>query len=515
MSVPKIWPFEEAQKVADRLSKNNKKEALFETGYGPSGLPHIGTFGEVARTTWVRQAFTHLTGLPSRLIAFSDDMDGLRKAPENVPNADILEREFIGVPLCCIPDPFETHESFAAHNNAMLRDFLDKFGFDYTFIAASDYYISGGFDDTLQLFLENHDKVVKVVAPTLRERRDTYTPFMPIHPVTGRVMMVPLDEVRPESSSIIWTDPDTNIRYETMVKGGNCKLQWKADWAMRWLTLGVDYEMSGKDLIDSVTLSSKIVRALGGQPPVGYTYELFLDENGEKISKSRGNGLSVDEWLQYGPPESLAQFMFNKPHAAKRLYFDVISRTIDEYMGNIVKADNQTLDELKINPVWHISNESVLLDHKSPISFALLLTLVGASNATNTEMVWGIIQKYDPTITPMQAPYLNRLVGYALRYYLEKIVPTKKFRTPEPFEITMFEDLNQTLEKFSEGSTAEDIMTEVYEVGKRHYPINKLRDFFACLYQVLLGQDEGPRFGQFVALYGVSETITLIQEKIR
>lgn len=508
---PKVWPFVEARKVADRLARNGKTVALFETGYGPSGLPHIGTFGEVARTTWVRNAFTKLTGMPSRLIAFSDDMDGLRKAPDNVPNADVLERDFLNIPLCRIPDPFGTHESFAAHNNAMLREFLDKFGFEYDFVASSVYYHSGVFDSALLRVLERHADIVAVIAPTLKKRVNNYSPFMPIHPKTGCVMQVAMEELHPERGSVVWRDPDTNEAFETLVTGGNCKLQWKADWAMRWYSLGVDYEMSGKDLIDSVTLSSKIVKVLGGQPPAGMTYELFLDEEGRKISKSKGNGMAVDEWLKYAPPESLSQFMFNKPQTAKRLFFDVIPRSMEEYLANSANVKEQSSEGQLANPVWHIHNSVIQEDVHSPISFGMLLNLASVINATSPEMVWGFITKHDPSIDQNNSPYLSKLIDYALRYYDEQIRPTKVFRDPVDYEQDALLELVQALKNFPPDADVETIMYEVYEIGKRH-PFPSLRDWFGCLYQVLLGQQEGPRFGQFVHLYGIQETIKLIED---
>ncbi|HSZ92929.1 MAG TPA: lysine--tRNA ligase, partial [Acetobacteraceae bacterium] len=369
LAIPKAWPFEEAAKVAHRLEASGKGHALFETGYGPSGLPHIGTFGEVARTTWVRNAFTVLTGLPSSLLAFSDDMDGLRKVPDNVPNKEMLA-QYLGKPLTRIPDPFGTHDSFGAHNNARLRAFLDSFGFEYEFASSTDYYAAGRFDAALIRILECYEKVTEVILPTLGpDRRATYSPILPIHPKTGIVMQVPMERWNAQAGTVVWRDPDTGEQYETSVKGGACKLQWKADWAMRWYALGVDYEMSGKDLIDSVKLSSRICRVLGSAPPETFTYELFLDEHAQKISKSKGNGLSVDDWLRYAPPESLGQFMFNAPQRAKRLYFDVIPRAVDEYLANAERARTQIEAERQANPAWHIHGGNLPNHAGSPISF--------------------------------------------------------------------------------------------------------------------------------------------------
>ncbi len=509
-AVPKAWPFEEAAKVARRLARSGKRQALFETGYGPSGLPHIGTFGEVARTTWVRNAFTELTGLPSRLIAFSDDMDGLRKVPDNVPNRDMLARH-LGKPLTCVPDPFGSHESFGAHNNARLRAFLDGFGFDYEFASSTDYYLSGRFDAALIRVLDCYEQVMAVILPTLGpERRATYSPILPIHPRTGQVMQVPLEHRDPAAGTVVWRDPETGAAFETTVKGGGCKLQWKADWAMRWFALGVDYEMSGKDLIDSVRLSGRICRILGGDPPEGFTYELFLDEQAQKISKSKGNGLSVDEWLRYAPPESLAQFMYHQPQRAKRLYFDAIPRAVDEYLANAARLRAEADDERRANPAWHIQAGKLPNQGGSPVSFAMLLNLASVVNADTPEILWGFIRRYNPAASPETMPFLDQLVGHAIAYYRDFVRPAKRFRHPTAMERAALADLAETLRGMEPGTDAEAIQNAVYEVGKRH-PFPELRAWFGCLYQVLLGQREGPRFGGFVALYGVPETIALIE----
>ncbi|WP_048860331.1 lysine--tRNA ligase [Acidisphaera rubrifaciens] len=508
--LPKSWPFEEAARVAARLAASGKTEALFETGYGPSGLPHIGTFGEVARTSWVRRAYTELTGAPSRLLAFSDDMDGLRKVPDNVPNKEMLAGH-LNRPLTRIPDPFGTHESFGAHNNARLRAFLDSFGFEYEFASASAYYAAGRFDAALVRVLEVFDEIMAVILPTLGpERRATYSPVLPIHPKTGEVMQVPLIGRDPAAATVTWRDPATGEAFETSVRGGAAKLQWKADWAMRWYALGVDYEMSGKDLIDSVRLSSRICRILGGTPPESYTYELFLDEHAQKISKSRGNGLSVDDWLRYAPPESLAQFMYNAPQRAKRLYFDAIPRAVDEYAANLGKLAGQDEAARRTNPAWHILGPARqdAIEHL-PVSFGMLLNLASVVNAETPEMLWGFIRRYDPAATPANAPLLNRLVRHAIAYYRDFVRPAKRFRDPTATERAALADLADTLRAMPPATDAEAIQAALYEIGKRH-PFPDLKAWFACLYQVLLGQDEGPRFGGFVALYGVPETVALI-----
>jgi lysyl-tRNA synthetase, class I len=506
---PKAWPFEEARKVVRRLAATGKRDALFETGYGPSGLPHIGTFGEVARTTWVRRAFTELTGLPSKLLAFSDDMDGLRKVPDNIPNKDLLTPH-LGKPLTQIPDPFGTHNSFGEHNNARLRAFLDSFGFDYEFASATEYYKAGRFDAALMRVLECYAAIMTATLPTLRaERQATYSPILPVHPHTGVVMQVPMERIDPAAGTVTWTDPGTGDRFETSVKGGACKLQWKADWAMRWYALSVDYEMSGKDLIDSVKLSGRICRILGGQPPEGMTYELFLDQDGQKISKSKGNGLSVDEWLTYAPSESLSQFMYNKPQSAKRLYFDVIPRAVDEYISNLDKLRAQPEPT---NPAWHIRGGHPPNQASSPIAFAMLLNLASVVNAESPDILWGFIKRYVAGASPETQPFLARLADHAVAYYRDFVRPEKRYRQPTEVERTALEDLAETLAGLPD-SSAETIQNAVFEVGKRH-PFPDLRSWFGSLYQVLLGQQEGPRFGGFVALYGIPETIALIRSAL-
>ncbi|GGG31843.1 lysine--tRNA ligase [Chelatococcus composti] len=528
------WPFEEARKLVVRLERSGKKEALFETGYGPSGLPHIGTFGEVARTSMVRHAFRVLTEdrIPTRLVAFSDDMDGLRKVPDNVPNRDML-KEHLGKPLTRVPDPFGTHESFGHHNNARLRAFLDAFGFDYTFMSATDCYTSGRFDDTLRLVAERYEEVMAIMLPSLRaERAQSYSPFLPIHPKTGVVMQVPIEEVKKDSATIVWRDPETGERFETPVTGGHAKLQWKPDWAMRWVALGVDYEMAGKDLIDSVRLSGQIARALGATPPEGFNYELFLDENGQKISKSKGNGLTIEEWLRYGTPESLALFMYNKPREAKRLFFDVIPRHVDDYLGFLNAYGRQEWKHRLGNPVWHIHAgnppppETVeaagATGAPTQLTFGMLLNLAGVANSEDPAVLWGFIRRYAPAASPETHPRLDKLVGYAINYFRDFVRPAKTFRPPTEAERAALLDLDNELAPLEGSTDADALQAMVYEVGRRHFPDlsgktkspdgrpGVSQQWFSSIYQVLLGEERGPRFGSFIALYGVKETRALI-----
>ena len=516
------WPFEEARKIVARLKKFPKQEVIFETGYGPSGLPHIGTFGEVARTTMVRHAFRVLTDdkIKTRLIAFSDDMDGLRKVPDNVPNKDLLAQH-LGKPLTKVPDPFGTHPSFGEHNNARLRAFLDTFGFEYEFMSSTDCYTSGRFDAALLTVLARFDQVMEIMLPSLREERAaTYSPFLPICPRTGIVLQVPIVARDAKAGTISYDDPDTGERMVTPVTGGRCKLQWKPDWAMRWVALGIDYEMAGKDLIDSVKLSGEICRALGGTPPEGFNYELFLDDTGQKISKSKGNGLTIDEWLRYASPESLSLFMYREPKSAKRLYFDVIPRHVDEYYQFLDGYNRQDTRQRLSNPVWHIHAGNPP-PSDMPISFNMLLSLVTASNAENAETLWGFIGRYRPGVTPQTHPKLNALVDYAIHYFRDFVQPTKKFREPTEAERVALNDLRDALSNVPASATAEEIQDVVYEIGRREPFLDQKKkakdgkpgvslDWFNMLYQVLLGQEKGPRFGSFVAVYGVKNTIDMI-----
>ena len=532
----RAWPFEEARKLVDRIARAGTppESVLFETGYGPSGLPHIGTFQEVARTTMVRHAFETLSDAPTRLVCFSDDMDGLRKVPDNIPNREVLEPH-LGKPLTRIPDPFGTHESFAHHNNAMLMDFLDRFGFEYAFVSSTDCYTSGRFDEALLRMLDCFDEVMGVMLPSLRqERASTYSPFLPIHPVTGVVMQVPIDEVRRHDGTLVWTDPDTGESIVSPVTGGHCKLQWKPDWAMRWYALGVDYEMSGKDLIDSVRLGNQIVTILGGTPPETFTYELFLDEQGQKISKSKGNGLTIEEWLTYAGPESLQLFVYNKPREAKRLYFDVIPRNVDDYLAHLDGYPRQDPARQLANPVWHIhagappAPESLGgADVRTQVSFALLLNLVSVANTESKDVLWAFLQRYAPGVSPQTHPRLDALVGYALRYYQDFVKPAKRYRLPDDVERDALTRLSEALALARTEATPDDLQTIVYDVGRA---IERYQDpdargatpgrpgvsqvWFSAIYEVLLGDARGPRFGSFIALYGVEETRALIRRAL-
>jgi lysyl-tRNA synthetase class 1 len=525
----KAWPFEEARKLLARVrdSDPGKREVLFETGYGPSGLPHIGTFGEVARTTMVRHAFESMSDVPTRLLCFSDDMDGLRKVPDNIPNRELMAK-YLGQPLTRIPDPFGKYESFGHHNNAMLRRFLDHYGFEYEFASSTDYYTSGRFDGALREMLARYDEVMAIMLPSLREERSqTYSPFLPIHPETGVVMQVPIEERNVDAATIVWREPVSGKRYETPVTGGHAKLQWKPDWAMRWHALGVDYEMSGKDLIDSVKLANEICRALGSRPPEGFNYELFLDEKGQKISKSKGNGLTIDEWLAYGDPESLQLFMYQRPREAKKLYFDVIPRSVDEYLAFLDAYPRQDIKQRLVNPVWHIHDgappppEELVSEtggKRQQVTFALLLNLAAVANAESKDVLWAYLKRYAPGVSPATHPRLDALLGYAIRYFQDFVKPRKQYRRPTEYERAALNDLSAALARLPETASPEDIQHAVYDVGRREPYKSIQKDgsagvslaWFNMLYQVLLGEEKGPRFGSFAALYGLGNTRALI-----
>ena len=507
------WPFVEAKKILKekKSSIEKKGKIILQTGYGPSGLPHIGTFGEVARTSMVVNALNHITNLPKEIITFSDDMDGLRKVPDNIPNSKKLQ-ENLHKPLTEVPDPFEKYSSFGEHNNELLKKFLNEFNFKYTFKSSTQLYKSGYFNETLELILKNYNGIMDIIIPTLgKERQKTYSPFLPICPNTGKVLEIPVLEIDEKNSKIIFDNEGKKL--EKSILNGDCKLQWKVDWAMRWYALDVDFEMYGKDLIESAILSTKIIKLLGKSSPCGFAYELFLDEKGEKISKSKGNGITIDQWLQYASPESLSLFMYQNPKRAKKLYKEVVPKAVDEYLDFIEKGKTQDQLQTLLNPVWHV-HDGVMPKENSIMSFSMLLNLVETSNADNKELLWKFVKKYKKNISEKEHPIFDKLIGYAIKYYNDIIKLNKKYKKPNDNEKVALEALIKTLDSCNDDMSPEDIQTKIYSAGKENGYKESLRDWFKLIYEVIFGVENGPRLGFFISFFGVNETKKLIKQKI-
>ena len=508
------WPFVEAKKILrERKSSIEKKGKItLQTGYGPSGLPHIGTFGEVARTSMLVNALSQLTELPTEIITFSDDMDGLRKVPDNIPQKELLEKN-LHKPLSQVPDPFNKFKSFGEHNNEMLKNFLDSFDFEYTFKSSTDLYKSGFFNSSLQTILENYDGIMNIILPTLgKDRQKNYSAFLPICPETGHVLEIPVKKILKEKSKIIFDNKGKD--FEISVLDGNCKLQWKVDWAMRWYALDVDFEMYGKDLIESAILSTKIIKLIGKKNPSGFAYELFLDEKGEKISKSKGNGITINQWLEYASPESLSLYMYQNPKRAKKLYNQIVPKAVDEYLEFIQKAKTQNELQLLMNPVWHVHNSKIPKENMI-MSFSMLLNLVETSNADTKELLWKFVKKYKKNINEKDYPIFDKLIGYAIKYFSDVIKLKKKYKKPNKEEKFALEALIKTLDKCDDKMSPEDIQTMIYSTGKENGYSENLRDWFKLIYEVVFGDENGPRMGFFISFFGVKETKDLIINKIK
>ena len=507
------WPIVEAKKILRERKKyiDKKGKIILQTGYGPSGLPHIGTFGEVARTSMVVNALNYLTDLPKEIITFSDDLDGLRKVPDNVPNKDVLNKN-LHKPLTNIPDPFEKFKSFGEHNNEMLKKFLDKFKFEYKFMSSTNLYKSGFFNSTLKKILDNYEGIMNIIIPTLgKERQKTYSPFLPICNETGKVLEIPIIEIDKKNSSLIFDNNGKKLK--ASILDGNCKLQWKVDWAMRWYTLDVDFEMYGKDLIESAILSSKIIKLLGKNNPSGFAYELFLDDKGEKISKSKGNGVTIEEWLNYASPESLSLFMYQNPKRAKKLYKEIVPKAVDEYLDLIEKSKKQDARELLLNPLWHVHNGKIPSEDNI-MSFSMLLNLVETSNASSEEILWKFVKNYKTNVAKNNFPIFNNLIKYSIKYFNDVVKQNKKYKKPNSLEMKALLDLISKLENCSDNMKPEDIQTEIYTVGKNNGYKENLREWFKLIYEVVFGVENGPRLGFFISFFGRKEMISLIKEKI-
>ena len=508
------WPFVEARKLVKERQAiyEKKKKITLQTGYGPSGLPHIGTFAEVARTTMMVNAIKQIIDIPTEIITFSDDMDGLRKIPDNVPNKEILEKN-LHKPLTSIPDPFKKFKSFGEHNNEMLKKFLNEFKFDYIFRSSTDTYKKGIFNNALLQVLEKYEQIIEIILPTLgKERQKTYSPFLPICPTTGQVLEVPVIEIKKKEGKIIYKNRDKEI--ETEVINGKCKLQWKVDWAMRWYAFDIDYEMYGKDLIESAILSSKICQILGKKSPNGFAYEMFLDEKGEKISKSKGNGITIEQWLKYASPESLSFYMYQNPERAKKLYANVVPNAVDEYLTSIDKFTEQDIQHRLLNPIWHVHNGNPPKE-KSIMPFSVLLNLVGTSNATDKNVLWKFIKKYKKDIKVSDHPILDSLVEYALKYFTDIVKPNKKYRKPNEKEKKALQDLVKRLRNCKDQMDPEAIQTIVYSVGKDNGYQENLREWFKAIYEIIFGDQNGPRMGFFISFFGIKESIELINKYIK
>ena len=508
------WPFVEAKKILRERKKNieKKNKIILQTGYGPSGLPHIGTFGEVVRTSMVVNALNYLTDIPKEIITFSDDMDGLRKVPDNVPDKNLLNQN-LHKPLTSIPDPFKKYKSFGDHNNEMLKKFLDRFKFKYNFKSSTNLYTSGFFNSSLQKILENYQEIMNIILPTLgKERQKTYSPFLPICPESGIVLEIPVLEIFKEKSKIVFDNNGKKL--EVSILDGKCKLQWKVDWAMRWYALDVDFEMYGKDLIESAILSSKIIKLLGKNNPSGFAYELFLDEKGEKISKSKGNGITIEQWLEYASPESLSLFMYQNPKRAKKLYKEIVPKAVDEYLDFIQKSKSQNELQILLNPAWHVHNGKIPKEDLI-MSFSMLLNLVEASNADSKELLWKFVKKYKKNITENEFPIFDNLIEYAIKYFNEVIKLKKKYKKPNENEKKALQALISTLDECNDDMSPEDIQTLIYSTGKDNGYKEKLREWFKLIYEVVFGDENGPRLGFFISFFGVKETKQLIKDKLK
>jgi len=508
------WPFVEAKKLLRERKSfiEQKGKIILQTGYGPSGLPHIGTFGEVARTSMMVNALKQITDLPTEIITFSDDMDGLRKVPENIPNQELLN-DNLHKPLTQVPDPFKKFDSFGEHNNEMLKNFLNKFNFKYNFKSSTELYKNGTFNATLEIILKNYQGIMNIILPTLgKERQKTYSPFLPICPETGKVLEIPVLEILNEKLKIIFDNNGKKL--EVSILDGQCKLQWKVDWAMRWYALDIDFEMYGKDLIESAILSSRIIKLIGKTNPSGFAYELFLDEKGEKISKSKGNGITIDQWLEYASPESLSLYMYQNPKRAKKLYNEIVPKTVDEYLDFMEKAKTQNELQLLMNPTWHVHNGNIPKEEVI-MSFSMLLNLVEASNANSKELLWKFVKKYKKDISEKNNPIFDNLIGYAIKYFNDVIKLNKKYKNPNEEEKLALEALINTLDKCNDQMSPEDIQTLIYSTGKENGYSENLRDWFKLIYEVVFGDENGPRMGFFISFFGVNETKKMIKEKIK
>jgi lysyl-tRNA synthetase class 1 len=512
------WPFKEAQTLQKRFKAPPDKPVTFETGFGPSGLPHIGTFAEVARTTWVQRAFEHLSGWETRLIAFSDDMDGLRKVPLNMPQPDMLA-EHLGKPLCYIPDPFGQDESYSAHMNRKLQEFLDAYGFTYQFQSSQEAYERGDFDEGLAILLQKVEQVRAIILPTLgQDKRADWSPFFPICQKCGRIYSTRVIGYHPEDNTIdyvcdqpIGSAAGCGDKNTISILGGQVKVGWKVDWALRWYAYDVGYEMYGKDLIDSARLSGQITRLMSKQPPNGFFYEMFLDEEGRKISKSVGKGLTVNGWVSYAPLESLLHYLFQNPRRAKRLFWDVVPKSVDDYLADL--RQYPSLDETKKpdQAIWHIFNLGRNVPaYDAGINFSLVNNLVSALGTDQAELTYEYLKRYDPS-TANHEDMVRDLVQKSINYYRDFILPGKQYRLPTEAERQLLQAARDRLSNF-ESDDENDLQTIPFDIARENdIPPAKV---FQAFYQVVLGQERGPRFGTFARLVGKEKLLLLLDKAL-
>ena len=514
------WPFIEAQRIIDRLGKIGKTSVTAETGYGPSGLPHIGTFGEVARTSFVLQALKTLAPrIDSRIIAFSDDMDGLREVPRNLPNAEML-KEHLGKPLTSIPDPFGKEKSFAHYMNHRLREFLDSFGFEYTFASSTEQYASGVFDEGLRRVMAHYEPISELFKATIaEEKRAAWSPFFPVCENCGRVYSTRVTALDRDNFTVSYAcDAPLSGKYAACghigtasILSGGCKLGWKVDWALRWYSLGIDYEMHGEDLLESARLSSKIVKIIGGEPPELFKYELFLDEKGKKISKKIGNGISIEQWLRFAPVDSLLYIMYMKPQQAKKMGLTILPEIVDQYLELVAGYDGAEDSPVPFITRLSKGGHADKLGSQKIVTYSLIIELILALNHDDPRMVRDYLLKYQPDIAGNVA-YYESLIVNALAYYREVLLPGRTAESADHQLDAAIVVLRDELARRAAAGTepdADELQTAVFQVAKDRDV--KMKDWFRTLYRVFLGQSQGPRIGSFIALLGYRTCIERLE----
>jgi lysyl-tRNA synthetase class 1 len=517
-----LWPREEARRLAERVAAYEpERPVIFQSGFGPSGLPHLGTMAEILRPSFVRKAF-HLIepARPSRLIVFIDDLDGLRKVPENVPNRESVE-QYLGMPVAKIPDPFGCCASFADHMVGLLGGFLAPVEVEYELMRAAEMYSSGRFDEGLKLILEKHEEIIAIIAPTLREEnRAGWSPFMPICPKCGQVVERAVTAYHAERASVEFTceksaggRPGCGFSGEQSVLGGMAKVQWKVDWALRWYVLKVDYELYGKDLTDSARLSGQILRVMGGRPPLGFPFEMFLDEEGRKVSKSVGRGVTVEQWTRYAPIEVLKFFLLLNPRRARKLFLEAIPQYVDEYLDAVREYAAASEEQRRESMLEFVIQSTTPRRFNSALSFGLMMNLVAALGSSDSDFIWKYLVRYDASIggEPDTEAMGRRLMQCALNFYRDFIEPTKKLYTPSDAERAQLKTLDAYLRE-NQDASAEDIEKKIYDLGRENY--EKPGKIFPLLYRSILGQERGPRLGAFIRLATPARIIELLDATI-